>query len=77
MPYKRKVVRPNISFYTEILFQGIFQGNINENWTLEFGAGTEVSFGCGVTFHNEFWYFGGSSFSTKRQVNLFNLVDDS
>ena len=52
-----------------------FSGNINEDLTFEYGAGTEVYRGCGVTFQNEFWYFGGNSY--KRQVNLFELVNDS
>ena len=44
----------------------IFEGNINEDLAFEYGDGTEASYGCGVTFQNEFWYFGGNSY--KRQV---------
>ena len=36
--------------------------------TFKYGAGTEVYFGCGATFENEYWYFGGFS-PNKRQVN--------
>ena len=46
-----------------------FKGNINEDLSFEYGDGTEAYNGCGVTFQNEFWYFGGDSY--KRQVNLF------
>ena len=48
-----------------------FKGNINEDLSFEYGDGTEAYQGCGVTFQNEFWYFGGNSH--KRQVNCFNL----
>ena len=44
----------------------IFEGNINEDLAFEYGDGTEASLGCGVTFQNEFWYFGGNSYT--RQV---------
>ena len=44
-------------------------GNIR-NVALEYGDGTEARNGCGVTFKDEFWYFGGESY--KRQVNFFD-----
>ena len=47
-----------------------FKGNINENLNFEYGDGTEAYYGCGVTFQNEFWYFGGVR-SYERQVKLF------
>ena len=41
---------------------------MNEDLTFEYGVGTEVQYGCAATLKNEFWYFGGSSSSLKRQV---------
>ena len=35
----------------------------------EYGNGTESAYGCGATFQNEFWYFGGNT--NKRQVKYF------
>ena len=39
---------------------------MNEDFTLGYGDGTEVRFGCAATLKNEFWYFGGLSYT--RQV---------
>ena len=50
-------------------------GNINEDLAFEYGDSTEARYGCGVTFQDEFWYFGGTSY--RRQVNLFQHEDDS
>jgi len=46
----------------------IFLGNVNEDFDFEYGIGTQAHQGCGVTFQNEFWYFGGNS-PNKRQVS--------
>ena len=50
----------------------LFQGNVNGDLAFEYGAGTQAHQGCGVTFQNEFWYFGGNS-PNKRQVKRFNF----
>ena len=56
-----------------ILLRNSFSiGNINEDLTFEYGDGTEVHHGCGVTFQNEFWYFGGT-YPNNQQVNFFHL----
>ena len=51
-----------------IIFSNYFQGNINEDFGFEYGIGTQAHQGCGVTFQNEYWYFGGNS-PNKRQVS--------
>ena len=63
-----------VDFEGEIWFEILISrysfplGNINENLAFEYGDGTEARSGCGVTFQNEFWYFGGYTY--KRQVFL-------
>ena len=47
----------------------LFSGNVNTELTFEYGNGTESAYGCGTTFQNEFWYFGGNT--NKRQVKYF------
>lgn len=46
-------------------------GNFNDDLDFEFGPGTNARNGCGVTFMDRFWYFGG----TENQVNtkIFQL----
>ena len=48
-----------------------FSGKYDDNLTFEFGEGTEVVDGCGATFMDEFWYFGG--WYEEQQVNIFNF----
>ena len=47
----------------------LFSGNVNNHLIFEYGNGTESAYGCGATFQNEFWYFGGNT--NKRQVKYF------
>ena len=49
----------------------LFLGNVNDDLDFEFGPGTNARSGCGVTFMDRFWYFGG----TENQVNtkIFQL----
>ena len=53
---------PNINF--------LCWGNINEDLNFEYGDETEVTWGCGATLQNVFWYFGGPFESKRRQVKL-------
>ena len=63
-----------ISFFDNCFWFFDFLGNVNEDFAFEYGDGTEAYDGCGVTFQNEFWYFGG--IPNGQQVNLFKYVRD-
>lgn len=46
-----------------------FSGNINDvSGTFVYGENTDTYYGCAATLKNEFWYFGGSGNTMKRQV---------
>ena len=45
-----------------------YLGNVNENLDFQYGA-VPVQYGCGVTFMNEYWYFGGP----QHQVNIISF----
>ena len=52
-----------------IVYINLFLGNVNDDLDFEFGSDTSARSGCGVTFMNQFWYFGGS----YNKVDIISL----
>ena len=48
-------------------FDNFWLGNVNDDVDFHYEGGTKVEFGCGATFMDQFYYFGGQD-SKKRQV---------
>ena len=59
----------NCSIFRLLIYP--FQGNVNYEIDFEFGAGTGMTNGCGVSFKGEFWYFGGRGWDRNGR-NGFN-----
>ena len=49
-----------IDFFYIIYSSNLFEGNIYEDLSFEFGDQTEVDKSCGATLMGEFWVFGGN-----------------
>ena len=49
-----------------ICSSNLFEGNVYEDLSLEFGDQTQVYHSCGATLMGEFWVFGGDFYD--RQV---------
>ena len=43
----------------------IVQGNVNEELSFDFKS-IATWYGCGVTFMDQFWYFGGNGYSVRQ-----------
>ena len=51
------------------IFSNFYLGNVNDDLDFDFGLGATADFGCGVTFMDQYWYFGDQ--------NKVNIVFDS
>ena len=63
------IVDFNGMYSIEIISYNRCLGNTVDPRRFEYGTGTKVEMGCGATIYDEFWYFGGDSLSTYRQVS--------
>ena len=50
-----------------ILFQN-YSGLVDGNLEFDYGNRVSLSYGCGITFRGQMWYFGGDG-EYKRQVS--------
>ena len=50
------------------IFSNFYLGNVNDDLDFDFGLGATADFGCGVTFMDQYWYFGD-----QNKVNIVFL----